>query len=118
MATVRIVYNNIPAKMRQAEREIETILQAVALDGERDVKQSFGTSVAPVGSPPGVVTGTLRDGIHVEKPRAKVRLIADGGETGIFLEYGTRKMGARPFMGPMADRLARRIPDFFDNFLD
>ena len=118
MARVIVRYNRLPAKIRQAEREIETILQAIALDGERDVKQSFGTSPSPPGGPPGVDTGTLRNSIHVRKPAAKVRLIEDGVEYGIMLEFGTRRMGARPFMGPMADRLARRIPHFFDNFLD
>lgn len=111
-------FNHVPDVIRRSPDELDRIIEAIARDGERDVKQSFGTSPAPVGSPPGVDTGTLRNSIHVEKPKLKVRRIADGVEYGVFLEYGTRRMGARPFMGPMADRLAQRIPDFFNNFLD
>lgn len=115
---VVIEFNRFPELQRRSERELDTIIEAIAREGERDVKQSFGTSPSPVGGPPGVDTGALRSSIHVEKPRNKVRLITDGVEYGIFLEFGTRRMGARPFMGPMADRLARRVPEFFSDFLD
>lgn len=116
MTTIVVKFNRIPELMRKSPEQIEKALYALALDGERDVKQSFGTSPSMVGDPPGVDTGTLKSSIKARKIRALTYWIHDGTDYGIHLEYGTRKMGARPFMRPMAQRLAKRAPQFFRNF--
>lgn len=112
-----VKFNRIPELKRAAPQAADKALGALAFEGERDVKQSFGTSPSAPGEPPGVDTGTLRNSIHVEKPKLLVRRIADGVNYGIMLEYGTRKMAARPFMGPMAERIGKRAPEFFQDFL-
>lgn len=111
-----VKFNRIPEIIRRSPAQIDQCIHAMALDGERDTKQSFGTSPSAPGDPPGVDTGALRNSIHVTKIRARHYQIGDGVEYGIHLEYGTRKMGARPFMRPMARRLAKRAPQFFRNF--
>lgn len=116
MSTIVVKFNRIPEILRRAPGQIDEALYGLALDGERDTKQSFGTSPSPEGGPPGVDTGTLRNSINVRKIRALRYEIRDGVEYGIHLEYGTVRMGARPFMRPMAARLARRAPQFFRNF--
>lgn len=116
MSQIVIKFNRIPELIRKSPGQIDTCIQALALDGERDVKQSFGTSPSAPGDPPGVDTGALRNSINVRKIRARTYQIADGVEYGIHLEFGTRRMGARPFMRPMAQRLAKRAPQFFRNF--
>lgn len=116
MSRIVVKFNHIPEIIRRSPNQLDECIHALALDGERDVKQSFGTSPSAAGDPPGVDTGTLRNSIHVTKIRALVRQIGDGVEYGIHLEFGTVRMGARPFMRPMAQRLAKRAPEFFRNF--
>lgn len=54
------------------------------------------------GEPPNENTGTLRRGIVVTQPAPlRVRISATAPYSG-FLEFGTSRMLARPFMGPAA----------------
>jgi hypothetical protein len=104
--------------IRTAPRKAELALDTLSFDGERDVKQSFGTSPSSPGSPPGVDTGALRASIHVEKPSRWIRRIVTGTEYAIHLEYGTSKMAARPFMMPMAMRLRKKADKAFNDIVD
>lgn len=101
--------------MRTAPGKVIEGLDAMAFDGERDVKQSFGTSVSDPGDPPGVDTGTLRSSIHTENTGRFSRAITTGVDYAAHLEYGTSKMAARPFMMPMAMRLQKRSHQYFSD---
>jgi hypothetical protein len=100
------------------------MIEALAREGERYIKQSFGTSPSAAGDPPGVDTGALRSSIHVQNRGQMARAIADGVEYGVHLEYGTEnkdgeeKMLARPFMAPAAQWLESRIDAIFKGFLE
>lgn len=115
--SVRILRNDLGRLQRAAPGKAEIALEALAREGERYVKQSFGTSPSSPGDPPGVDTGALRASIHVEAPAPNKRIIADGMEYGIHLEFGTRFMAARPFMGPMVMWLRGQVTPIFDEFL-
>lgn len=84
-------------------------LSGFAEDVVTDIKLSFGTSPSSPGQPPGVDRGTLRASIHWENTGSFERTIMDGVEYGVYLEDGTERMGARPFMGPAFERAQARI---------
>ena len=58
---------------------------------------------------PAVQTGRLRASIHWLKPRPFMRLIGTNLAYGFFLEVGTSKMAARPYLRPAFKREAPKI---------
>lgn len=97
---VVIKFNNLPRIKADVDNKGGALVRAVAVECERYIKQSFGTSPSPPGGPPGVDTGALRASIHTEAVNALTQRIADAVEYGVYLEFGTTRMGARPFMIP------------------
>lgn len=108
---VVIRFNHILEVKRGSARKATALIRAVALETERYIKQSFGTSPSKAGDPPGVDTGALRASIHVEMTDALTALVSDGVAYGVHLEFGTVmsadgyapgnvRMSARPFMMP------------------
>jgi HK97 gp10 family phage protein len=77
-----------------------------------------GPAPSSPGEPPHVQTGALRASIRVENRGSFTQAITTSVDYAPYLEYGTRKMSARPFMGPMARELERISGDFFDGFLE
>jgi HK97 gp10 family phage protein len=73
-------------------------LASIAFQVEGYAKQS-----APL------LTGALRNSIHVEKIGENKYWVSDGMEYGIFQELGTRKMAAHPFMIPSVERARRDV---------
>jgi len=63
--------------------------------GAQRVEQTAKSTVA-------VDTGELRDSIRHEVSGEEARIGA-GAEHGIFVEFGTYKMGAQPFLRPAVD---------------
>lgn len=55
------------------------------------------------GEPPHVDTGALQSSIHVETPGPFTRLVGDGVEYGVYLEFGTKHMAARPWLLPAVE---------------
>jgi HK97 gp10 family phage protein len=116
--TVAIDKSKLDALRRQSPQKVGMAIRAMAFDGERDVKMSFGTSPSVGGETPGVDTGALRASIYTEKLETFTWQISVGVEYGAYLEFGTSKMAARPFMQPMAMRLQKNVDMYFKNFLD
>lgn len=104
--------------IRNHRQEVTDRLDITAFEGERYVKMSFGTSPSAAGDPPGVDTGALRSSINVQSPDANTRTVNVGVDYGIHLEYGTSRMSARPFMGPMAMWLEGEIPRIWQGILE
>lgn len=111
---------------RATPAEAEALLDQVAREGLTHVQSLFGTSppgrtyriagklhtASRPGYPPNVLTGTLKRGMRVERPRALTRWISTGDTPyAAFLEWGTRRMAARPYMTPTARWLEQRLPD-------
>lgn len=88
----RVVFNRLPdliaSLASEGDRHVEETADAVADDARRN---------APVD------TGELRDSIHVEGSGRQTRVVV-GADHGIFPEYGTRKMAARPYFWPAVER--------------
>lgn len=90
---------------------------------EREAKQlcSKGggknrTPSAP-GSPPHVQTGALRSSIRTEWDGDRRVVVGPSVAYGRHLEFGTRRMAARPFMRPALARVIKRIPKLFQGLL-
>lgn len=120
MSDVRIIKNDFGPVGVRFRNATEQGLRALAFEGERIVKESFGTSpggrtyrrgsVSHTASlpnyPPNVDTGNLRASIRVRPINAQKFEIVAATEYAAYLEYGTSKMKARPFMGPMLQRVS------------
>lgn len=104
--------------IRTSPTKASNLVDAMALDGQAYAVRSFTVSVSAPGEPPGVVTGALRASIHVEEINPYKRSIVVGMEYGIHLEFGTEKMAARPFMGPMANYIQRHVMDYWRTFVE
>lgn len=130
----RVVWDQaaLKSKLEYAEKK----LVAVGLTLERDIKLSIsGPGPAPAGDPPGVDTGRLRasistnwsgsgmtngnvggqalteDGIDQPERRGDKFVVRVGSRVNYapWLEHGTRRMAARPFLRPSFDRMRVRI---------
>lgn len=97
--TVRVVSNRLPQIAAGLQPAVADAVKKTTLDIEAESKR-----LAPV------KTGTLRRSIH--------SVFSNGGLTGKvgpsvvyshFVEFGTRRMGARPYMRPAA---LKAMPDF------
>lgn len=123
---VRVDDARLRALIARAPGRVDDAVAATAFEGERLIKQSFGTgskgrtyrragrshTASAPGSPPAVDTGRLRAGIYVYRAQAFTQVISTGDtEYAAALEYGTRKMAARPYMTPMARELERILPE-------
>lgn len=99
--TVRVVSNRLPQLPAQIHAAVVGEVKRATLDVEAKSK-----AAAPV------KTGSLRRSIH--------SVFENGGLTGLvgpsvlygkFVEFGTRRMGARPYMRPAAEAV---LPTFAD----
>ena len=119
IAGVRIDKRKLQETIRNAPQKADDMIGALAFEGERYVKQSFGTSPSSPGDPPGVDTGNLRNSINVQRVKQLVRSINTGAvEYAIYLEYGTSRMAARPYMRPMRMWLEGEQGRVFRGFLE
>jgi HK97 gp10 family phage protein len=94
-----VVYNIIPEVIAEVEAKAQVTVAKVAHDIAEDAK-----SRAPVR------TGYLRDSIVVDG-EGKAGFVTAGAEYAGFVEYGTYKMAARPFMTPAVEA---HKDEFFD----
>lgn len=79
------------------------------LESITDVSARKIEAKAKAGAP--VLTGALRNGIHVEKPRPHFREIMDSVLYGVFQELGTSRIPARGFLTNAAESEA---DDYFN----
>ena len=114
---VKIKRNDLMRVKKAAPKKADAALNALTAEGLAYVVNSFGVSPSPVGSPPGVDTGTLKNAMHWRKRKNLLYAIVSGVDYAAPLEFGTSRMGARPFMGPMAKWLELQVPRVFDEFL-
>lgn len=89
---------------------VSLVVRKAALDTERDAK-----TAAPVD------TGNLRSSITTDVTDTGTSVSAEVGPTanyGLFVEVGTSRMAAQPFMGPALDRNGPLMERAFDQIID
>jgi HK97 gp10 family phage protein len=69
------------------------------------------------GDPPHVQTGVLRSSIKVEWDGERRVVVGPSVAYGRHLEFGTRKVAARPFMRPALMRVLARLPKLFQGLM-
>lgn len=85
---VRVVFNRLPQ-----------IAGSLATDGAALVQQTADNIATGAQDRAPVDTGELRDSIHVEGSGQKAAVVVDA-DHGVYVEYGTSRMGAQPFLWP------------------
>lgn len=107
---MRVVINTEHLDRLGKGLDVDDLLKKLANDCEAHIKNNFSAqSPSPVGDPPGVDTGNLKNSI-VARKRGKDWLVLVGAEYGMALEYGTRRMGARPFVLPAVRAMVNDAP--------
>lgn len=64
------------------------------------------------GEPPNNNSGVLAGNIETTNPRPGLVVVESKEPYGNYLEYGTRKMAARPFMKPARDKMEKPVQRF------
>jgi hypothetical protein len=102
MSQSRVVirFNHIPSERAEMRATSTKFIRALAFETKRYIQQSFGTSPSPAGGPPGVDTGALRAEISTKATGVLRSEVSSSMAYSFHLEFGTSKMGARPFMVP------------------
>lgn len=92
------LWSKLPQIERQVPARAAAIIHGVAQDIEGEAKQN-----APVD------TGDMRDSIAAEQTGPAEAKVEVGEFYGHFVELGTRKMAARPFLVPAAEKARRSL---------
>lgn len=100
--TARIVikYNHLPQLAKRLPEVVGSLVRKAAYDIEAHAK-----SIVPVD------TGKLKNSISVEMPKETLAIIAPHTEYAGYVEYGTRRQRAKPYMRPAAEKVA---PSFLE----
>jgi len=102
-------FSGMDKLLREEPGKVDRFLDWMAESIVTDAKLSMGESPSAPGDPPGVDTAALRASITWENTGPHERTISDGVEYGVYLEYGTEKMAARPWMVPAFARAQERM---------
>lgn len=95
MSTKIVVkYNNLPKIAAKLPEAVSEIVRKAAFDVEAHAK-----TIVPVD------TGTLKNSINTEFPSQSKAIIAPHTEYAIYVEFGTRRMRAQPYMRPAAEKV-------------
>lgn len=90
-----IKYNHLPRIAERLPEAVSAIVRKAAFDVEANAK-----TVVPVD------TGKLKNSITSEFPSPTKAIIAPHTEYAAFVEYGTRRQRAKPYMRPAAEKVA------------
>lgn len=99
---VRVVFNHFPKITNDIVAQAESIVAKAAMD----IVAGTQANIAGHGL---IDTGALFNSVKAERiGRMRWRVIV-GAEYGIYHEFGTRSLPARPFLGPAADLVRPRF---------
>lgn len=93
-ARIVIKYNNFPKIAAKLPQAVNAIVRKAAFDVEAHAK-----SVVPVD------TGKLKNSITTEMTSQTSAIVAPHTEYAIYVEFGTRKQRAQPYMRPAAEKV-------------
>jgi HK97 gp10 family phage protein len=109
--------------LKRVDKNAERIVDEAGDDVAADIRRSWSTSSpSSPGSPPAVVTGELDRSVvaipeHSMSTGRKRNYIRAMAKHASHLEYGTRKMAARPFMRPAMHRARKKYRGRFKGLL-
>lgn len=92
MVVSRIVFDRLPELRGQIRERAGQLVKKTAHDIEAHAKQTVP-----------VDTGNLKNSIQAEMESDLTAVVSVGADYGIYVEMGTHKMAARPFMVPAAE---------------
>jgi len=95
---VEAMASMLKAKERQFADSLARVVAEAAMNIERNAK-----SLAPVR------TGFLRNSIHAELPGGPMAYVKAYAPYAHYVEYGTRRMHARPYMRPAVEQERARL---------
>jgi HK97 gp10 family phage protein len=99
----RIDLTGLERLTKEMEPRAEKVLDDTAFQVETEAKNS-----APV------LTGALRNSIHVEKPGRLYRTVGDSVDYGIYQELGTSRMAAQPFLVPAVEKVRAKFEKMWE----
>lgn len=91
-------FNSLMGKLKTLDSKLDEKVQQIALEIERDAKY-----LCPVR------TGRLRGSIHTGSLGKASYYVGTNVEYAPFVEFGTRKMTARPYLRPAAKKVVMRV---------
>ena len=96
---VRVLFNRIPRIMRQLPGRIDNTVRDAALKCE-----TYAKDIVPYD------THALQNSIKAEPVQERLWQVAPHMEYDIYVEFGTRKMRAQPYMRPAAEKIRKEYP--------
>lgn len=134
MIRVVITHDRLPQLIQRAPGEVDRRIEMLAQAGRNYAVESIHRPspgqpyvrsnprrtgiAAAVGQTPNTDTGNLANSITVENAGQFQRRIDVGAGYGAFLEFGTPKMGKRPFMEPAMLKVEALVPEIFDRLAE
>lgn len=120
---IRVNTRMLDRLARQTPERLDQVAAAAAEGVLSDIVRSFGSgpdgrdyrrggvthTASQPGYPPNVDTGALRASMQVQRIGQAHYRVADGVEYGIYLELGTLRMAARPFVVPVIEDWSRSV---------
>lgn len=107
---------NPRAFINSVKKDIRSVSRQATYDFSRScsahMRKTVSVKYPPASQakmPPHMRTGNLRSSIYREKVADMHHRITVGAEYGVYLEYGTRNMAARPFFRPAIEIYKREF---------
>lgn len=94
--------DGLEAGIRVVEAHVKTALQTPG-SGEVYTRGSVSHRASAPGQPPAIDTGNLIGSVHVDEITPTQAILGVHAEYAEYLEFGTYKMEARPFLRPALD---------------
>lgn len=98
--------------VKKDTRKLDAILRNIGKNTSAANEQAASGIVELAKENAPVATGELRDSIHVEKDGTDHKVVADADHA-VFVELGTSKMAAQPFLGPAAAKVRRNLAKYY-----
>lgn len=126
---VQVKFNHIPEILRRAPERADALVRAIAFAIEAEAKRGAPVDTGFLKS--SIYTDTSRSSGYdaavreaqgrlfgeehrevfppLPRPKRGEALVAVAAEYGIYLEFGTTRMAARPYLRPAIDRVISRV---------
>jgi len=107
LVVTKIVLDRLPELQGQMRQRAGQAIRKAALDIEARAK-----AIVPVD------TGNLKNSIQAQKEKEFTWIVGTHVEYAPYVEYGTYKMAARPYLGPAAEEVRPQLLAAIERFLE